>query len=531
MLVLAAVVGGWTYIRNLTQFGGLISDSPVVFDLPALDWASYFQFARGINHATAAIQYGLFKGWTCLEAYGPTYWLAAAGALLAWRRCCSRLHHPPTDSQAAGLSDEVTTACILWIAVYMCGMGLSMLLGIDVMIRNERYFLVTAPAAGVLAGMALARLLTTTPKPLPTAIIAPSARVLNLVLRIALVVMTLAQFLFIGVYFRGRHLPASTFSQTDTSQIDGTKAGSEIYLRRYPDADVARAIGESPRPVGRVLAMRPSTMAYAPAKMLSYLDPRTLPLYEADSAESAARVLQELGVTHVQVTDYSIPPLYNSALMPLLGDPRFTTIEYSNGMSQLYALSDSGLRPGPTQSLMPDRWNWSRLARLRLLGRKGDRSLAFRFAPWDGARSTSTLSSFHRHYAISLETGGGTREDDDSASIRRGMIPAAGGVEYVLDFNMRGEGFVQLWVCELDASGTPIRRDSVDDSSHVRLGELPLDGGSGTTRLLRRFRTMESTRFLTLSIEHIGRSWLELAGLDLVQLIPCDNFVDEAPPR
>ena len=69
----------YPYIRNFEIFGFLAGDSSAVFELEILQWKEHFSKERGIDTPIAKLEYGLFKGFTSLEAYGFIFWFSLAG--------------------------------------------------------------------------------------------------------------------------------------------------------------------------------------------------------------------------------------------------------------------------------------------------------------------------------------------------------------------------------------------------------------------------------------------------------------------
>src|SRR5690606_442949 len=114
------------------------SDNPAVFALPSLHWNDYFVINRGLDTPVAMIQYGILKGWFSFEALSITYWGMVVGfaAVLV----------PGGGKQALLVASRGSSAIsshgILYLAlglvgVYLAGLIVSVLLGLDLMVKNE----------------------------------------------------------------------------------------------------------------------------------------------------------------------------------------------------------------------------------------------------------------------------------------------------------------------------------------------------------------------------------------------------------
>lgn len=142
------LVGCWPYVRNIFIFGGPISDNNAVFALHVLDWTSYFRESRGYDHIADRIQYGIFKGWFSIAIFGASWWFASVGfAVLTWNR-----------SSAIAQVRPILLTCLGIIAIYLTGTAISVILGTDLMIRNDRYMLVLMPYISVLGGWGMYKL-------------------------------------------------------------------------------------------------------------------------------------------------------------------------------------------------------------------------------------------------------------------------------------------------------------------------------------------------------------------------------------
>jgi len=151
-LPMMAVIAAYPYWRNLMLYGTLISDNPAVFALPSLDWNGFFKYTRGIYGWINQLQYGLFKGFSAIHDFGFSFWLSALAILYLLRKGMLRSwwndrHHMTTMQ---GPSAPMLMA-LTFAVIYHAGVLLSILLGIDLMIKNNRYFLAMTPFVSIMA--------------------------------------------------------------------------------------------------------------------------------------------------------------------------------------------------------------------------------------------------------------------------------------------------------------------------------------------------------------------------------------------
>ena len=101
-------------------------------------------------------------------------------------------------------------------------------------------------------------------------------------------------------------------------------------------------------------------MYYAGRRMLSYLDPRLVPFYSAREPAEALATLKALGVTHVHLPDYGLPPLYDSQLHKILRSLNMATLVFQADGYQIYRLEPSGLAEGEPLDLLSGQVAWTR---------------------------------------------------------------------------------------------------------------------------------------------------------------------------
>ncbi len=518
-VAVALVIAGWPYLKNVAIFGSPISDNPPVFALPGLDWQGYFRFARGLDTWPAIVQYGIFKGWFSLESYGVNFWLMTVGLCIFWSQTVRGNFFAAIRN---GIHREPPSVAIVWLAAgltaaYLAGVVLSTLLGIDLMIRNDRYLLVIMPAVAIGAaygvselGQSLLRRLTDGPiSPWPT----------DIALAGVWMAMTIAvaQLAFVGWYYRWRDLPPPpVVSILDAPANKVSKAGRFDHILDYWSSfRTVQAMASLVPANALVLTMRPADMYYSGRTMMSYLDPRMLPVYRETSPEQAVRQLQGMGVQYVHLVDYSLPPLYNTALQDVMARPDLSRLEYGFGMTQIYSLRDSGLRPGAQIDITPGLVPWIRTPTVRTVGRKAFGALPMSETSMVAQQeSVSTFPLFHRDYSVELETTVADGPEDQPT------FKVTPDTEYLLDLQLKGRGFVQIWLQQFDARRNPIDTEMIERNRPNRIGEIALTEQYPERRFARRFKVLPEARQFRIIVEHVGQSHLTIKRATLRALEP-----------
>lgn len=520
-LIVALAIAGAPYGKNWFLFGSPISDTPLVFAMPELDWSGYFRYARGLDHPMAVLQYGVLKGWFSLEAYGFVFWLGSLGIVALWIRSMQgRLFF----LLRSGIREESPDRAIFFInaallTIYLFGILISVLLGIDLMIRNERYLLVIIPAVALFAAYGLL-CLAGCGWHMVQDVTAHSLR-RDGVLFFSWIVTALLLFhlVIVGWFHRWRNVPERP---RDTLALEVEEAPPfrdrfGFILNFWSSFRTVRQMSDKLPPNSLVLSLRPADMYYSDRKMISYLDPRLLPIYRERSPQTAVKRLLELGIRHVHVVDYSLPPLYHSVLQSILADPSLSKLEYSHGMFQVFSLEDSGLRSVSEREITPGILNWTSTTQIRLGGRKAMEALSLKPQILNQKNSHSKFSFFHRDYSVLLATG--LAEGLGWANRPESFIQVE-DAEYIVSFRLSGRGFIQLWIAQFDNSGRPIMLDSIERDGAMRIGELSLTEDHPQLDFARRLTFHEDAKFVRIGIEHVGRSHVTIEHGSVSRLAP-----------
>jgi hypothetical protein len=509
---IACVVAAWPYLRNVKIFGSLVSDNPAVFAMPQLHWDEYFAKARGLEHWPERIQYGIFKGWFALESFGLTFWFASLG-LCFLVQAYRRSHERSLSGGVPGAKARLSFAVSVILMTYLGGVTLSTVLGIDLMIKNDRYLLVMLPCAALLAGMGLERWLGS------VSWIDPAAGRWRDQLRSISVILIVAALVLPSL--------AAVAYQNYIRQTFGLELTSLLYdshqakLKPWHGYRAARFIGEQTPSNAIVLAERPADMYYSGRRMVSYLDPRLVPAYQERDPQEMIRQLNQLGITHLQFPGYSIPVIYNTAAQTIAARPDLSTLVYSSGMEQVYTLKPSPGRLGSAIDIGPGAVPWVQSKRFSLFGI----SVVIAKEQIAPERSDSGFSFPVLQRTVSSMLLSGVKsqhgEDQDLAD----LLPVQSAREYLVELELDGNAYAYVYLFQYDAFGRKLGRGRV---SSELLSDVPLSAESGSRLVARRVALSPQAAYIRIGVEHRGNSWVSVLKGRLT-IIVGDGFIQ--PPR
>ena len=493
----------WPYLKNVTIFGSPISDSPAVFALPKLDWAGYFSVMRGLDNWTARVQYGVFKGWFALEAYSFIFWLMGIGFVLF----AVRLRNRRWGGLRAGLiktNDQpvLLVACGV-ITFYLVGVVVSIILGLDLMIKNERYLLIILSAVAIVAsygcvGWGQRELDLLDNKLCP---IKSKTNIIHRVFLLLLASVLLLQLLVLNFYRMYAYgLPISSLGQ------DFQKT-----LENRADFLAANYLRKNLPPGSLVLSLRPADMYYAKQKMLSYLDPQLLPFYRQDDPLKGLEDLYSLGVTHIHSSDYSLPPFYNSVLQKIMRNPLMSNLVFSADGHQIYALKPSPLTTEASIDILPGVLQWTKSTQLIISRQKVLSGLSFEdHIVVENRISQGGLpfSLFHRNWSTILHSE---------------MIPVFSDREYAIDLVLGGEGLVRFWLRQYNDKREPIRDKFSKSDPGYLIGDVFLRKERRAREFSKRIQMLGSANYVQLEIEHVGTSSLQIQKASLSLFVSESN--------
>lgn len=533
MLGMALLTGAWPYWRNWLLFGSPISDNPAVFALKVLDWQAYFSYARGLDHLAAIVQYGVFKGWFSFEAYGWSFWLLILGVVFLFRAPHQISLREVFYSGArlkisSGL--QVAWMSLVIVAVYLGGVVLSVLLGLDLMIKNERYMLVILPFVTLLAGVGVSKFLYRGALSIQDQQQPAFKRDFLGFCGFLLGCLLLFQLWAVGWHYRWRHdvarIELSKFDNTEEAISKKKELEKSLFERRLATSPALSAViwMRDNLPEGAlVLSLRPADMYYSKHKMVSYLDERLLPFYKESSSERAGKILQDLGIRYIHAPDYGLPVSYNSALDNILENPAATRLIHASAGTRIFQLitpDDATLTKvvSTVKNFSPSKQAWTVYRQLNLGGRKAMKALGLDgdLLPPDGAsRPPFSIPVFHRDFSTILTNGRGSPMLDGRID---SLLPVQSGQEYRVLFDLQGNALIRLWIIQFDDRGK-VLIESPASFGVERFGEQVLTSPERTVRVAKRFLTLPQAAYIRFGVEHVGHSSLSIhhAALELVR--------------
>lgn len=499
ILLTALCISAFPFLRNIAVFGSPISDQPAVFAMPKLAWSEYFGINRGYDSAVDIVQYGVLKGWFALEAYGPAFWLMLVGILLASFTILVRQHQRSALlSGNLGPSDRIVFGAIAIVLLHHAGVAASALLGVDLMYRTERYLLVLMPCVATIAAVAIRWALNLQPSETSFALQSmprvQSNRIVASILAAGLTLSFTLQFAALAKY---RTLASSCEpTQSIATPVDLSLCGWNAY---HPLHYLRQ---ESP-PSALVLSLKPADMYYSARKMISFLDPRLLSFYRSEDRNEATMLLRKLGVTHIHLPDYALPPVYRSMLQAILADPMLTRLTVDSAGYQLYSIRSPNSQPVPLYRVKTGGSQWQEQKQIILGGRQT--LLTIKGAQekrriGDMSTVAQEASLFQRERSTLLYSGP-IAIPVQSTNVSR---------QFLVDLRLDGYAYPRFHLQELDSEKKLIARR--------RLGDLAVSRDEKASVFLRRFVVNKHTRFVRIEIERRGYSKLRLNGFRLYQI-------------
>ncbi len=259
-----------------------------------------------------------------------------------------------------------------------------------------------------------------------------------------------------------------------------------------------------------VLSLRPADMYYSGRKMVSYLDPRLLPVYREKSVVVAWQMLRELGIDYIHIPDYYIPPIYNSVLMEICFRPDLAKMAFSADGTQIYELLRREVRLDEEAfDLTPGKIPWTK-AKKMTGGRKALASLRSREAiiEMHGTAHTRTgLQFFQRDWSTEWLSGIGFWDQPLALTTQ---VPVRGASEYGLEVELEGHAFVRISLVIMNGAGDILQDRYFFSAGQIRFGELVMGPSYPERRFTRRFVTPPAACYIRIGVEHIGGSELHI---------------------
>ncbi len=478
------VVGVWHYGRNIVLFGTPVSDNPAVFALPELHWDDYFLINRGLGTTASMIQYGLLKGWFAPEAFGITYWAMAVGFAIV---LVAAMRGPLWQSVWRGTATHSPSTMVLHMGlglflVYTFGAVVSVALGMDIMVKNERYVLVMQSIVAFGAGYGFVAVL---------------GFISNF--RFGHVVQALGVLAFVaGALLQAMVFTGYAVARTGQTFAEAVHPNFAETLSRVGEYVLTDYMRTNTPDDALLLSIKPADMYYADRRMISYLDERLIPFYREENPSEAVAMLRQLGITHVHVPDYGIPPLYNSTLHEILRSPALSDLLISTDRGQVYALHPDDKSEGEPIDISPSARPWTREQVFFLGGRRriGAASIGQQTDLMGNENSVELpFGLFERNITTSLQVGGPGSVSDAIA-----VEPSS---EIALDLQLSGSGLTLIYV---DEHMTDEASKDGTRPATTMIATLELTSEQAVRSFSRRFRVSEKTEAVSFRIEQKGRA-------------------------
>lgn len=449
-LLVTLAIASPPYLRNLQVFGTPISDNPAVFAYQPLGWDDFFKLQRGLAHPQEILTYGVLKGFYAIEIFSVAFWLALLAVPSALAMLFAKLRNVAGTAEGEPAATYMT-ASMLVVAAYLAGTALSLYFGTDIMVRNERYMLVLVPCLALPGALLLDRSVNGRWM--------PPAWLKRLGFPVVAAALCL-QLAALGAY-RLREIPA----------VSGAAAASQATLAPEITAPMQYLRTRSP-PDSVVLALRPADMFYSGRTMISYLDPRTVELYRQTDPERAFAALRGLGVDYVQVPDYTLPPFYNSQLMQLLAEPKYSELAYEQSGYQIYRIRKEPLAgAGPVGVPLRLR-EWRVVEEIMLGGSGGMGTLGLHDEPYAVGAAVQAWNASLLMRRVTV-----TSLQSQVAMLPESACSGPAGREFDVTIEAAGDGFLNVFV-DVSSGDATLERKS--------LGGVPLTERRGRTVFRRR---------------------------------------------
>ena len=509
------------YLKNWMLFGSPVSDNPVVFSLPSLKWDEYFDYARGLDNTFAIIQYGILKGWFAFEAFGISFWAMTLGAFIFIKKLyyAKNLKLSATvGTNAWPKPDLLLFLCLSFLSIYILGTIVSVFIGLNLMIKNERYLLVTLPFAAIMGGYGGAFLIEKTQEYISKNTVVKKY-IYYLVTVVLLTILILIIYV-VTVVYPNKYVAKLKVSinPIDYSFKTNYVPIHDRLLQNLPWTGLMFKARSIIPKNALILSLRPADMYYLHRKMVSYLDPMLVPFYQEKHPKNAVKILKALGINYIHATDYSLPVQYNSVLYKILQDPNLSKIIVSNLANEIYQLLPADGQFKLVKDFTPGKFIWSYYKTWNLMGRKN----LFKMMPQNNQYSLLRENKFlnfkkswpinHRHYSHIIFSKIGGNIYDGSLGDEIKLEPEK---EYRVDYDLEGDGFVRFYMLELSAENQPI--EYFDDIiTAIRIGEIVISKTQKKVSYSKRF--IAHGRKVIFIIETIGSSALLIKEAKLYQM-------------
>lgn len=307
---IALSLGGIYYIRNVLLFGNPIKDASPVAQIKALDMNPYFMVSRGYYHLIDVLRFGYLKMWFSYEAYNLIPWLFLFTLIFYFLKG----RFSQSNSQRSFLNPSLVITVGLFLSIVAVS-----ILGSTHYLKNERYQMILLPLMICFAIQALINSPARSKKIQLT---------LQGLVGLCLAMSLLGQILFLKKSWAEQSslIPGKVFSQT----TDFLNAWKQWHLNK------------------KILSYKPADSFLNDLPTTSHVDPVLIPLYQLSSPDESYQWLKDNGFGFIYIPTYLQPTDYNTALVNLIGNPKYTELIGEGPDSQLYRINDSIQKPAMT---------------------------------------------------------------------------------------------------------------------------------------------------------------------------------------
>lgn len=478
-VIMAAIIAIWPYLNNIKLYGSVISDDNIVFSLANLDWQGYFTIVRGYLDWSDIILRGFFKGWTMIEAYGFGFWLLILGIIFYIKEIFI-VKKQSISIIAQGNKNilyKLGFIVALIVIIYHLLLLASIVLGENIMIKNERYLLLVMPEIALLAGYGLYSVIKNFNTRHPIVLI--------------IIIMLVMEFAYI-VYRYG-------FRGIDPKLLNYPPYRSMLYLKYFTGKDSI------------VLSTKPADMYYANRVMISYLDPRLRNFYQENDAVKARLELIKLGVRYLHVINYALPPIYNSQLKNIINNRDLSKLVYSSNGNQIYDLHEVAVvnKQDYAGKIATLKTKWV-IKSIINFGRKNIITMTVAETIVDNFTNAQLFKKWPMVNLFKIESGNGAivKINGDLAQITNkellnsynatNGIEVLGNKEYQIEILYEGLGLGKIYLEQYDKNGAVL---TIDQNDNYLLGEFFVKNDNRI--FARRFFTYAKAKYMKIKIEFV----------------------------
>ena len=518
---IASMIAAWPYWRNLQVFGSLISDNNVIFALPNLHWEELFSLSRGYMTWWDKIQYGLFKGWFSTSSFAATFWLMTLGIVLYYRRFFGVwFRRPALQRSNQILPDGWGNPMLAVLVVYLGGTLFSMIIGLDLMYKNDRYLLLCLPIAALFGGFAIDFVidwLLSIFRVGNSVKIRFSAHKLVAVVRVGLYKKNILA-LFIGLILMLLGSKVAVFAYDSLRQLSKFEYMQYNKEERLSNWVGFRAVNfmRSALPEDAIIfSLKPSDMFFTNQKMISYLDTRLIAFYKETDPDKAYANLQQLGIRYIYSPGYSLPVVYNSQLKEILARPEMTKLLFDYAGYQVYELHRNKKHElGKSRNISPGQIPWKRIDSQRMMvspaGLLRNVSLHTSIIKPDMPTQHFDLPVFSMLSWTSVFSGDGNSPYEFPLN---GRIVVEESQEYSVKVIASGESWIRVYMSEFKENGETNALSQI-----YQVNEFPLVGSKPKYQFSKRIITSARTKYIRFFVNYTGHTSLKYLEVYLTKI-------------